>query len=220
MPRAKNGQAPPDRKAVDVEIARLRELDVGALRARWHTVFGRRAPAHLPRHLLFRILAYRLQADHLGDLDSESQRLLDRSESPEQAGQRAASQVRRPVGTVLDISRFPGAQSCRGGYQRSAATGHWRHSTSRCAGRVVQLTWNARPDRLKRLLASNLASLANETAWWARQDSNLLPEPLWAGRCPLQGKIRRHSAWAYWIARSRLRQTRNLQRTISLWFSE
>ena len=101
MPHAKNGRLQPDRKAIDVEIVRLRELDVGALRARWHTVFGRRAPAHLPRHLLFRILAYRLQADHLGDLDPESQRLLDRSESPEKAGQRAASQVRRPVGTVL-----------------------------------------------------------------------------------------------------------------------
>jgi len=101
MPHAKNGRLQPDRKAIDVEIARLRELDVGALRARWHTVFGRRAPAHLPRHLLFRILAYRLQADHLGDLDPESQRLLDRSESPEKAGQRAASQVRRPAGTVL-----------------------------------------------------------------------------------------------------------------------
>ena len=101
MPQAKNGRLQPDRKAIDVEIARLRELDVGALRARWHTVFGRRAPAHLPRHLLFRILAYRLQADHLGDLDPESQRLLDRSESPEKAGQRAAGQVRPPIGTVL-----------------------------------------------------------------------------------------------------------------------
>jgi Protein of unknown function (DUF2924) len=101
MRHAKSGRLQPDRKAIDVEIARLRELDVGALRARWHTVFGRRAPAHLPRHLLFRILAYRLQADHLGDLDPESLRLLDRSESPEKAGQRAANQVRRPVGTVL-----------------------------------------------------------------------------------------------------------------------
>ena len=74
MPRAKNGRVQPDRKALDVEIARLRDLDVGALRARWHTVFGRRPPPHLPRHLLFRILAYRLQGDHLGDLDPESQR--------------------------------------------------------------------------------------------------------------------------------------------------
>src|SRR5207245_3128493 len=97
MPRTKIGPAQPDRKALDVEIARLRELDVAALRARWHTVFGRRPPLHLPRHLLFRIMAYRLQADLLGDLDAESQRLLDRSESPEQAGQRAARLARHAV---------------------------------------------------------------------------------------------------------------------------
>src|SRR5262249_41709494 len=36
------------------------------------------APPHLPRHLLFHILAYRLQADRLGELDADSRRLLDR----------------------------------------------------------------------------------------------------------------------------------------------
>jgi hypothetical protein len=51
-------------------------------------VFGRQPPLHLPRHVLFRVLAYRLQADRLGDLDRESQRLLDSADSPERAGQR------------------------------------------------------------------------------------------------------------------------------------
>ena len=78
MPRVVIGPAVPDRALLDNEIARLRGLDVGGLRARWHTVFRRRAPPHLPRHLLFRILAYRLQADQLGDIDAGSQRLLDR----------------------------------------------------------------------------------------------------------------------------------------------
>jgi hypothetical protein len=70
--------AVPDRKLLDNEIARLRGLDVGELRARWHTVFRRAAPPHLPRHLLFRILAYRLQADQLGDLDADTRRLFAR----------------------------------------------------------------------------------------------------------------------------------------------
>ncbi len=78
MPRVVIDPAVPDRTSLDNEIARLRGLDVGELRARWHTVFRRRAPPHLPRHLLFRILAYRLQADRLGELDSDSRRLLDR----------------------------------------------------------------------------------------------------------------------------------------------
>jgi hypothetical protein len=89
MPRVKVGPAIPDR-TLDVEVALLRDLDVSELRARWQTVFRRRPPAHLPRHLLFRVLAYRIQADHLSDLDGESQGLLDRSESPETAGRRAA----------------------------------------------------------------------------------------------------------------------------------
>jgi hypothetical protein len=78
MPRVKVDRAVPDRKALDNEIAHLRGLDVADLRARWHTTFGRRAPPHLSGHLLFCILAYRLQADRFGDLDAESQRLLDR----------------------------------------------------------------------------------------------------------------------------------------------
>src|SRR5580700_9546053 len=65
MPRVKIGPALPDREKLDAEIARLRDLDVGQLRSRWHTAFGRPAPAHLARHLLFRSLAYRLQADRL-----------------------------------------------------------------------------------------------------------------------------------------------------------
>src|SRR6195256_3301583 len=94
MPRVKIGPAQPDRKTIDVEIARLRDLDVGTLRARWHTVFGRRPSPHLPRHLLLRVLAYRLQADRLGDLDGESRHLLDGAGSPEDAGKRAVDRRR------------------------------------------------------------------------------------------------------------------------------
>jgi Protein of unknown function (DUF2924) len=78
MPRVVIDPVVPDRASLDNEIARLRGLDVEELRARWHTVFRRQAPPHLPRHLLFRILAYRLQADRLGELDTNSRRLLDR----------------------------------------------------------------------------------------------------------------------------------------------
>ena len=47
MPRVVIDPAVPDREALDTEIARLRGLDVGELRARWHTVFRRRARARL-----------------------------------------------------------------------------------------------------------------------------------------------------------------------------
>ena len=105
MSRVKISSASPDQKSIDLEIARLRNLEVGDLRVRWHTVFRRLPPPHLSRHLLFRMLAYRLQTDQFGDLDAECQRLLDRSGSPEDAGQRAVDLGRRSVnlrpGTVL-----------------------------------------------------------------------------------------------------------------------
>src|SRR5215831_18102704 len=63
---------------LEVEIARLRDVDLLNLRARWRTLFRRKALEHLPRHLLFRMLAYRLQGERLGDLDQETVRLLDR----------------------------------------------------------------------------------------------------------------------------------------------
>jgi hypothetical protein len=63
---------------LEEEIARLRDLDLPGLRARWRSVFRHQAPEHLPRHLLFRMIAYRLQAERLGDLDRETRRFLDR----------------------------------------------------------------------------------------------------------------------------------------------
>ena len=43
----------------------------------------RPAPDHLPRHLLFAIIAYRIQADRFGDLDHETRQLLDRTGAKE-----------------------------------------------------------------------------------------------------------------------------------------
>ena len=64
------------RLSLDDEIAHLRGLDLHGLRARWKSMFRQQPPSHLPRHLLFAVLAYRLQADELGDLDPATARLL------------------------------------------------------------------------------------------------------------------------------------------------
>jgi hypothetical protein len=63
-------------RLLDDEIAHLRDLDLHGLRARWKSMFRQQPPYHLPRHLLFAVLAYRLQAGELGDLDPATARLL------------------------------------------------------------------------------------------------------------------------------------------------
>ena len=67
--------------SIGEEIAHLRGLDLKGFRSRWQSVFQRPPPDHLPRHLLFAIIAYRIQVDRLGDLDHETRQILDRTDT-------------------------------------------------------------------------------------------------------------------------------------------
>ena len=127
MPHVKVGPALPDGSTLDVEIARLRDLDIASLQARSHNVFRRPSP-HLPRHLLFRILAYRLQAERLGDLDVESRRLLDGVGPPEDAGKRAVD-LNRPTAELR-----PGTMLAR----------EWNGRMHRVAVLVDGFAWNGK----------------------------------------------------------------------------
>src|SRR5258708_29465528 len=80
--KRRNGRAS-TKTSLEDEIAHLRGLDLGGLRARWQSVFQRSAPAYLTRHLLFAVIAYRLQADRFGDLDHETKQVLHRTDARE-----------------------------------------------------------------------------------------------------------------------------------------
>lgn len=145
MPRVKVGPAPSDVKTLDVEIARLRDLDVLDLQARWRNTFRRAPSPHMPRHLLFRILAYQLQADRLGDLDAESQRLLDGAGSPEDVGKRAMATDR----LIADVR--PGTMLAR----------EWNGRMHRVAVLTDGFAWNGKTYRS----LSKIAQAITGTRW-------------------------------------------------------
>ena len=57
-------------------IAGLADLDANGLRLRWRNHLGGTPPAHLPRWLLLRVLAYQIQAAALGGLDKATLRVF------------------------------------------------------------------------------------------------------------------------------------------------
>lgn len=73
--------------SVEEEIAHLRDLDLVGLRARSQSITGRPAAKHIPRHLLFGMLAYRLQAEAFGDLDASVAQLLKRAAAVKSLGE-------------------------------------------------------------------------------------------------------------------------------------
>jgi len=91
---------------VEAEIEELSNLGLDGLQLRWRSQYGRAAPIHLSRHLLLRLLAYRLQAQEFGDLSLSTRRLLDglARELPSNAEQAAVplpGQGQLMPGTVL-----------------------------------------------------------------------------------------------------------------------
>ena len=82
--------------SLEDEIAHLRSLDLIGLQSRWRSTMGRPAPEHLPKYLLFGVLAYRIQADALGDIDASTAQLLKRA-----AAVKSLKEV-LPLTTTLD----------------------------------------------------------------------------------------------------------------------
>jgi len=57
-------------------IAGLPDLDANGLRLQWRNHLGGTLPAHLPRWLLLRVLAFQIQAGALGGLDKAKLRVI------------------------------------------------------------------------------------------------------------------------------------------------
>src|ERR1700719_4792777 len=93
-------QRPKGFLALDDTIAALVELDANGLCLQWRNHLGGTPPAHLPRWLLMKILAYRIQAAAHGGLAKETLRVLRQPK-----GQRLASSDWHPFETRTPITR-------------------------------------------------------------------------------------------------------------------
>ena len=91
------GQQDELRRVAD-EIGALRDLDVAALDRRWRLLTGRHLSTPLPRPILVRLLAYRIQSDAFGDIAAAAARALNRI-----AKQQASGDVRDEKPTLESL---------------------------------------------------------------------------------------------------------------------
>lgn len=96
------------------ELSRLAGCNLDDLRVRYRQLARKGAPSHLPRWLLLRMVAYRLQANVLGDLDAETARYLDRvaKDQARTKAERAAeggakSTAKRTASATITIAPVP-----------------------------------------------------------------------------------------------------------------
>ena len=69
-------QARNETESIDATVASLADIGIEQLRLQWRNHLGGVAPAHLPRWLLMRVLAHRIQTSTLGDLDKATQQII------------------------------------------------------------------------------------------------------------------------------------------------
>jgi hypothetical protein len=117
---------------VDATIASLVDLDADQLRLQWRNHLGGVAPAHLPRWLLQRVLAYRIQSATLGDLDKATHRLLRAAKDEDGESPRDRPFETRGASTRDGVRLKPGALLVR----------EWRGRLERVMVLETGFAWN------------------------------------------------------------------------------
>jgi Protein of unknown function (DUF2924) len=142
---------PQEPDGLAAEIGELGSRDVAQLRLRWRNNLGGTFPAHLPKWLLVRVLAYRIQAAALGGLDADALRTI-RGLSLTAGDESAARFSARLPKTKGGVSLRPGALLARewqGQLHRVmivqegfAWNGETYSSLSRVANAITGARWN------------------------------------------------------------------------------
>lgn len=139
----------PTKTSIEDEIAHLRGLDLKGLRSRWQSVLQRPPPDHLPRHLLFAIVAYQIQVDRFGDLDHGTRQIFDGTDtknSGETMSARLVSfdrkQTKLTPGTVLVREWNRSSQRVMVMADGFAWNGQTYDSLSKVAFAITGTKWN------------------------------------------------------------------------------
>jgi hypothetical protein len=146
QPQTASGGPPSLDASLSAMVADLEGLDLGGLQRQWRNHLGGRAPAHLPRWLLMRLLAYRLQTIVFGDLDKSVRRVL-RGEGDEEP----ARFDKRAPQTRQGISLRPGALLVR----------EWRGKIERVMVLEEGFAWNGKSHGS----LSQIAKVMTGTSW-------------------------------------------------------
>jgi len=118
--------------AMDDTIAALVDLDANGLCLHWRNRLGGPPPAHLPRWLLMKILAYRIQVAALGGLDKETLHILRQAK-----GVTLASSDGRPFEARIPTTR-DGAKLRAG----ALITREWKGKLERVMVLEKGFAWN------------------------------------------------------------------------------
>ncbi len=131
-------------------VSDLQSLDRRQLLLQWRNHLGGTPPSHLPTWLLMRVLAYRLQAAVLGDLESGLLRRLRGAEDRESEAQTSPFANRSPA-TRDGVGLRPGAMLAR----------EWRGKLERVTVLEDGYAWNGKTYRSLSMIAKAITG----TSW-------------------------------------------------------
>ena len=149
-------------------VAALSDFDLAALRLCWRNHLGGAVPAHLPKWLLTRVLAFRLQAATHGDLDRSTLLKLKRESSGADDDSSASPFAPRAPATREGVDLKPGALLVR----------EWRGKLERVTVLEEGFAWNGKTFGS----LSQVAKAITGTSWNGHRFFGLRPAALLTGK--------------------------------------
>ena len=160
-------------------ISGLVDFDANALCLQWRNHLGGSPPAHLPRWLLLRLLAYRMQAAALGGLDTATLRVLRHSK-----GQRFESSA-APFETRIPTRREWGQPESR---DAARSRVEWQARTRDGPGEGLCLEWRDLQQPVADREGNDRHQLERTSVLWF---ANSRAQPICNARWQWRGLLRR-----------------------------